>query len=483
MPSLARRCSGAFCVALVLWLAACGGDSGANYLPGTVYFFHVLPTADVRDFGSGLTLQVFHPQTGTSSICQIPRGYGVLCPVGMGGESYVITVRTQPTHPSQTCTVGNGTGTALGVSDTDPGNLGYLGVFCTTHLSRFAYVASGSSDSISAYAIDPARGALTALAASPFAATDPVSIAVEPTGAYALAANGNSAGVSVYSINATSGALTTVSGSPFPAGNGPSAVAIDGADGFAYVANQLDNSVSGFSYNLSNGSLTPVSGSPFAAGHGPLTVSMTYDASAYAPGQFVYVANSSSNTVSAYVADSSHGSMTDISGSPFPAGNSPASVAVDAYSQFVYVSNQADGTISAFAIDRTATTPGALTAVSGSPFAAGHGPTSIVVDGYSRFLYVANTADDTVSGYTIDGINTVITPTGVLHAVVGSPFPTGAGPNALIVDNLSKFLYVVNGRGNSISVYAIDQNTGALTAVAGSPFATAVNPVSIALSD
>jgi 6-phosphogluconolactonase (cycloisomerase 2 family) len=68
-------------------------------------------------------------------------------------------------------------------------------------------------------------------------------------------------------------------------------------------------------------------------------------------------------------------------------------------------------------------------------------------------------------------------------AIVGSPFPTGAGPNALIVDNLSKFLYVVNGRANSISVYAIDQTTGALTAVAGSPFAMAVNPVSIALSD
>jgi 6-phosphogluconolactonase (cycloisomerase 2 family) len=465
-------------VAVLLSLAACGGNSGT----GTVYFVNVLPTANVGGVGSGLALQIFHPQTGTSSICAIPRGYGALCSVGTAGVSYVITVRTQPTHPSQTCNVQNGSGTTPSGPVTGTGNLGYLGVFCTTNPSRFAYVASGSSNSISAYAIDPASGALTALAASPFATTDPVSIAVEPTGAYAFAANGNSAGVSVYSINASNGALTTVSGSPFAAGNGPSAVAIDGADGFAYVANQLDNSVSGYSYNPSNGSLTPVRGSPFAAGHGPLGVSMTFDPSSYASGQSVYVVNGASNTMSAYVADSSQGSMTAVTGSPFPTGGNPASLAVDAYNHFVYVTNQADGTISAFSIDRTATTPGALTAVSGSPFAAGHSPTAIVVDVNARFVYVANTADDTVSGYTIDGSNTSPVGTGGLHAVVGSPFPTGSGPNALIVDNLSKFLYVVNGRANSISVYAIDPTTGALTPINGSPFATAVSPISIALS-
>jgi len=478
MTCLVRTCSGRFCVALLLLLAACGGNSGSGNSPGTVYFFNVLPAANVGDVGSGLALEIFHPQTGTSSVCTIPRGNGMLCTVGTGGVSYVITVRTQPTHPSQSCTVQNRSGTTPSGqgAGTDPGNLGNLGVFCTTNPSRFAYVASGTSNSISAYTIDPASGAPTALAASPFASADPVSIAVEPTGAYAFAVNGNSASASVYSIDHSTGALTAVGGSPVPVGNGPSAVAIDGADGFAYVANQLDNSVSGFSYNTSNGALTPLPGSPYAAGHGPLDVSTTFDPSSFASGPFVYVANSGSNTVSAYVADSLRGSMTAVTGSPFPTGRGPASVAIDGYSHFVYLANQADGTISAFSIDRTSAAPGALSAVPGSPFAAGHSPTAIVVDGYARFVYVANAVDNTVSGYTIDGT------TGGLHAIAGSPFPTGAGPSTLTVDNLSKFLYVVNSRANSISVYSIDQSTGVLTTVSGSPFTTAVNPGSISLS-
>jgi 6-phosphogluconolactonase len=44
-------------------------------------------------------------------------------------------------------------------------------------------------------------------------------------------------------------------------------------------------------------------------------------------GRFVYVANSGSNNISAYRIGES-GALTPVAGSPFPAGDFPASVAV-----------------------------------------------------------------------------------------------------------------------------------------------------------
>jgi hypothetical protein len=44
--------------------------------------------------------------------------------------------------------------------------------------------------------------------------------------------------------------------------------------------------------------------------------------------EFAYVANASSNNVSAYTIDSTTGALTAVSGSPFPAGTNPFSVAI-----------------------------------------------------------------------------------------------------------------------------------------------------------
>ena len=90
---------------------------------------------------------------------------------------------------------------------------------------EFAYVTNFGSKNVSAYSI-AAGGALTPLAASPFAAgTDPYGIAIDPTGRFAYVANFGSNNVSAYSIDATSGALKKVKGSPFASGAGPYSVA------------------------------------------------------------------------------------------------------------------------------------------------------------------------------------------------------------------------------------------------------------------
>jgi 6-phosphogluconolactonase len=54
-----------------------------------------------------------------------------------------------------------------------------------------------------------------------------------------------------------------------------------------------------------------MSGSPFACGAGP------WGAFVHPSGKFLYVTNNGEGTISAYTIDSTSGSLTPISGSPF----------------------------------------------------------------------------------------------------------------------------------------------------------------------
>src|SRR5262249_44333261 len=70
------------------------------------------------------------------------------------------------------------------------------------------------------------------------------------------------------------------------------------------------------------------------------------------------------------------------SGSPFPAGSTPRSAAVDPSGKFLYVANfafPAPGNVSGYTINSSS---GALTAIPGSPFATGGiGPISVAITG------------------------------------------------------------------------------------------------------
>ena len=149
--------------------------------------------------------------------------------------------------------------------------------------------------------------------------------------------------------------------------------------------------------------------------------------------------------------------------------------------QFVYVANLADNTVSGYRIHRKT---GALTPIPGSPFATGFSPYSVAVDPTGQFAYVANESIEnyragrpgTVSGYSIDR------KTGALTPVPGSPFAGGDVPRSVTVDPTGQFAYVTNVYSNTISGYSIDRKTGALTLVSGSPFAAERGPVSLAIT-
>jgi len=357
-----------------------------------------------------------------------------------------------------------------------PGALAVIeGSAPVSYTPRFAYVANyvANIGNISAYAINAATGALTTVSGSPFATGSvPGGMAVDPFGRFAYVTNTPSAPspgntVSAYAIDAATGALTAVTGSPFAAGNGAGAVAVDPSGRFVYVANSVENTVSAYSIGAGTGQLSPI-GSAVATGPSPGWVAV--DPS----GRFAYVTNwvGVNNTISAYTIDASSGALTEIYGSPF-AGleqsstfwGSGSSIVVDPSGRFAYVVMDGTQTVWAYTIDANT---GALTG-NGSVNFEGSLATALTAAPSGQFLYV-------LSEYDLLNIYAIDAASGALTAVAGSPF--GLGPfftSSLAVDPSGKFAYLTIGLENTLSSYAINAASGALTAT-GSVVATGVGP-------
>lgn len=73
---------------------------------------------------------------------------------------------------------------------------------------QFLYASNRGHDSIAAYSIDPATGALTTIGITSTGGQTPRGFAIDPTGGYLIAANQKSDNVVVFSIDPATGALS-----------------------------------------------------------------------------------------------------------------------------------------------------------------------------------------------------------------------------------------------------------------------------------
>lgn len=289
--------------------------------------------------------------------------------------------------------------------------------------------------------------------------------------------------IAVFSINSSSGVLSAIAGSPFSASSGSSSVTVDPSGKFVYVTNP--NSISAYTIDTTSGVLSAVPGSPFAA-VAPYSITIdpsgtfAYAVNPTAKNVSVYTINPSTGAL-APVTTGGAGSCGVIPdpGNCFASGNVAFSFAIDSSGSFAYMTSARNPSIGAlvngvlaFSIDRTS---GALTAVSRSPFSAGGTPYSVAVDPGDMYVYVANEGSDNVSAYSIDASS------GALTAIPGSLYGTGNLPNAVTVDPSEHFVYVANGASNNVSAYSIDRPTGILSAIPGSPFVAGSGPDSIAI--
>jgi 6-phosphogluconolactonase (cycloisomerase 2 family) len=417
--------------------------------------------------GSGLVLQTPCGPAAFGSRTS-PTGSYSGCAGLAPGTAYDVVILTQPTNPSETCAIANGVGT---VGSTNVTN---INVSCTINAARFLYVANFGSNDVSAYAVEPASGALTPIAGSPFpAGNGPDAIAVDPTGRFAYVSNQADGTISAYLIDRSSGALRVIAGSPFAAGPAPTAVAVDPSSRHLYVGNGSGGSISAFGIDPSTGALTAIAGSPFDEPLAPSALIVD------PLDTFAYVVDGRDGSGSALAIDEATGALIQSDAAPFVAASGSRWLAIDPSDRYLFVVDTSSNGILAYSIQRDSNgiNTGALAAVSGSPFATGSTPGALCVDPLDRFVYATDQASDGVSAYALDAAS------GSLIAIAGSPFAAGSGPSAVSVDPTGSFAYVANGGAQTLSVYAIASDSGALVATSGGPVVAGIGPIAIAISD
>jgi 6-phosphogluconolactonase len=225
----------------------------------------------------------------------------------------------------------------------------------------------------------------------------------------------NAAQMFAFSINKFNGALTLAPNQPSTLLGVPHDIAI--APNGGWIGLTFDGSSGGeidiVGRDPSTGGLTfppPPTSPTSSGGNSPQGIRVTPD------GNFVVVVNQATNSVSVFSLNSGTGALTEVSGSPFATGNLPNPVAIDPSSKFVFVGNTGAGSLSAYTIDSA----GGLK-LTGTPIqlAANSQPSSIAVDPAGKFVYVSIVPQQ-IAGFTIDPT------TGALTPISGSPFSVGA---------------------------------------------------------
>jgi len=263
--------------------------------------------------------------------------------------------------------------------------------------NRFVYAANQIGNDVSLFTVNSTLGSLLEVLPRTPAGLTPAALAMDSGGTLLFALNRASSSISVYSINSSSGALTPVSGSPFPTFPDPFAFALTPSGKFLYVLNSDVAAV--FAYTVTSGVLRAVAGLPVPVGSVPLAIAVD-------PAEtFVYVANSADNTVSVLSINASSGALTLLG--TFATATTPTAVAV--LGQYLYVANFGSSNISVFTV-----TPftGILTQITSSPFTAGNAPLFEVIDPNGKFLYTGSLTAKMLSAFSIDATTGAVTETG-----------------------------------------------------------------------
>jgi len=101
-------------------------------------------------------------------------------------------------------------------------------------------------------------------------------------------------------------------------------------------------------------------------------------------------------------------------------------------------------------------------------------PTGLALMPSKKFLFAVNPRANTISIFNVasDGSLTLS----------GAPVQAGSGPSSCVIDPTGQFLLVTNSLSNNISVFSINASSGALTEIAGSPFWANTNPTNIVIT-
>lgn len=318
----------------------------------------------------------FTPINGTGSGSSV---------VNTGDYAYVASVNTNSaTNPIYTLSgfsIGTGTLTALSGF---PVTLPFPPALTVVNPANTMLYVAGSAV-IYGYTI-ASSGAITSILSAnqtpALANANIVSMVISPDGQWLLALDASSSVVTIdeFQIDST-GLLTLQTGAQYALVNSsativPTGIAVAPTGNYVAVSLGTGGDVL-FSFNTTTGVLTAATqvNEPTATS---ADQALTFDSA----GATLYVARSGTNGGVIPYTVGSGGALTAVTGAPFAVGNGPSSILIDASGKYLYVGNRIDSTISGFSIG----TGGALTALSGSPYASGTNVSDLGYDNSGKYI-------------------------------------------------------------------------------------------------
>jgi len=356
-----------------------------------------------------------------------------------------------------------------------------------TNTGDYIYVGNGNNTYIAGFGVS-SSGALSVLSGSPYNnGVAAQSVTVTPANTFLYA--GTTAGIYGYAINSNGSISIVNSGTAVAQDMVATQMQVDSTGNYL-LASGIGTAVQAqaigiYQINTTTGLLTALIGSPLALYTGSATspTVVTPTGLLITPNNsYVYV---SLSTLGVQVLTLGTGGALSTGAAPtllapLSTSTSPADygLASDPKTAFLFLAEINTG-LREFSIGAN----GALSEVSGSPYAVGTGPTGVILDPTGTYVYVANKGSNNISAFTLTATS------GKLTAISGSPFASGGQlPIAMINDNSKAFLAVINSGANGSSgnsdlqLFKFDTTTaGKLDAVSTATTGTdPTNPQSVA---
>jgi 6-phosphogluconolactonase len=344
---------------------------------------------------------------------------------------------------------------------------------------------------VNGYKIDYQSGVLVPLADSPIdsGGRNPVTLVAAPNHLAVYTVNHDDSDVVQFDIG-TDGKLYPQATRNI-SGSFPTAAAIDPAGKFLYVTFTYQNAADGtqlytpanpgpggisiFPINADNSLGTPAT---VNVGRSPMGIAISPS------GNFLYVIDQDAATTSnllGFAVNRTTGGLTALAGTTVNAGNvvstgyrvgtGPSALIEDATSGYLYVTDQAANLVVSYAIQP-----------SGTPLMVGSAatestPVGLTFDLSGAYLYVANYGAGTIGGYTV-GTNGLAS-----RSTVAASVQVGTGPTCLAVagsptpSNAShgQYLFTSNQLSNSITGEQVIAG-GTLEQIQGTPFSGSTLP-------
>ena len=334
--------------------------------------------------------------------------------------------------------------------------------------TSFVYVTNAGG-TLAEYSL--ASGVLTALSGSPVSLTlAPTAIAVAPNNAFLFV--GTATGIFMYTIN-SDGTLTEGNSNTVvylnQNGYTVSSMAVDPTSSWLIVAYQnqteldaipispttgIPSSTTAFSVNTTFGTLAP-----------ELAISKANN------NVFVALGSGGTNAFGFAPSSTSKGPWGSRVSIPLKtASTSYTAVAVDPTSTYLYITESdisgknAAGNLRLFAISDLGTE------LAGSPYPTGIGPSAVLADLSGAYVYVANSTDGTISGFSFSATDQTLTS-------LGDPFPTEKSPVALIEDSSKTYVMALGSGANpNLWLYSFDTTSLGTLDVGSTKSTASVSP-------